>query len=335
MVTMSDVARLAGVSVMTVSNVLNDRPYVKTSTRDRVLAAVAELGYEINLSARHLRSGQTGTVGLIVPRFSHPYFAELADALASELTARGRHLAVEQSEASREHELAALSRARLQRYDAIVLSVAGLEREELATLAESPPVVLLGEREMPARFDHLQLANIEGARLATTRLLDSGARRVAVVGGDLQRDDATARLRTDGWIAAHEERGLPVDERLVLSDGRYSAEEAHDAVIAAHAAGLDPDGYFAITDDIATGVLAALHRLGRAVPEEIGVVGYDNLVASAWTVPALTTIDAGRAEVARTIADLIERRIADPSASPRHLVGQVRLIERDSVAPLP
>ena len=183
--TLKDVARAAGVSVMTVSNVVNDRPRVGPETRARVLDAIADLGYEVNLTARRLRAGRSGTIAFVVPRVDHPYFGQLGAQLTTALRASDRHLVIEQTNASKEGELGALSQARLQMYDGVLLSVVGLAPDDVDRLQTQLPLVLLGERPMPPRFDHVMLGNVEGARLATAHLLARGARRVAIVGGTL------------------------------------------------------------------------------------------------------------------------------------------------------
>ncbi|MDR1431050.1 MAG: LacI family transcriptional regulator, partial [Propionibacteriaceae bacterium] len=146
--TMSDVARAAGVSVMTVSNVINDRPKVGKETRRRVLDVIDELGYTVNLTARELRAGRSDTVALIIPNFDH-YYSELATACADTLAGKGLHLVVTRTRASKEDELSALSQAQFQRYDGIVLSPVGLSYKEIAALPKTQPVLLLGEQELP------------------------------------------------------------------------------------------------------------------------------------------------------------------------------------------
>lgn len=341
MATMSDVARRAGVSKMTVSNVLNGRARVGEATRDRVLAAVDELGYEINLTARRLRAGRIDTIALIVPRFDHMYFAELAASFATEAAAHGRHLVVAQSGASKEGELSALSQARLGQYDAVVLSAVGLTYDEVDALRTVQPLVLLGEQEVPPRFDHVSIGNAEGGRLAVRHMLDRGARRVAVVDGPPVGHDAsgtglvpdpTSGLRTQGWRAAHAEVGLVPDERLVLGDAQYTAEGARRVLAEALAGGLDVDAVFAVTDEMAYGVLTALHEAGRRVPDDVAVVGFDDLRGSAFAVPGLSSVDPGRDWIAREAVRVVERRLAGEEFAPVRLTTPVELVVRGSSA---
>lgn len=326
-VTMSDVARAAGVSVMTVSNVINGRPRVGAETRLRVLEVVADLGYEVNLSAKRLRAGKSGTVGLVVAQLDHLYFGELAARFASAFARQGIHVVVEQSGASPEGELSAISHARLQMYDGVLLSVVGLTDREVDRLHPNVPLVLLGEQEMPSQFDHLSMANVDGARMATGHLLDHGCRRVAIVGGAPPGEcKGMARLRSEGWRQAHTERGLVADDRLVLDLPLQESHQARARVAAALAAGLEIDGVFAVTDQDALGVLVALHDAGLSVPEDVPVIGFDNLAVG--ELFGLTTIDPDNGWIVDQAVRLLEQRMAGRSPEPEHLLSPVRLVER-------
>ncbi|WP_454293633.1 LacI family DNA-binding transcriptional regulator [Salana multivorans] len=338
-VTMHDVARAAGVSVMTVSNVLNGRPRVGPETRERVLAVVEELGYVLDLNARRLRTGRTGTVALVVPRFDHHYYAELAAQLAAAFAERGQHLVVEQSNASRENELAALSPARLRFYDGIVLSAVGLTPDDVAALRGTVPLVLLGERELPGVVDHVMMSNTEGARLATEHLLDRGARRIAVLGGappavpgagTSREPGGIGTLRTEGWREAHRARGLEPPEELVAGVPGLALGMAREVLTGLLDRAPDVDAVFAITDQLAVSALAALHELGLRVPEDIRVIGFDNLELLAQVPPGLSTIDPSNGWIVERAVELLERRIADPGAEAVVLASPVRVVERGS-----
>jgi DNA-binding LacI/PurR family transcriptional regulator len=341
--TMSDVARAAGVSVMTVSNVLTGRKRVGDETRRRVLAAVDELGYELNLTARHLRAGRTDTIALVVPRFDHPYFGELAARLARRLDASGRHLVVEQSGASREGELEALSLARLHLYDGVLLSVVGMTPDDVARLRTTVPVVLLGEQDMPQRYDHVRMDNVEGARLATAHLLATGSRRVAAVGGTRSRSArGMTAVRTRGWRLAHEDAGVPADDTLVVAAGQSDLADGREAVRHLLRERIPFDGVFAFTDTLAAGVLAGLAEAGRRVPDDVQVVGFDNLDSSEFLVPPLTTVDPGHEVMLDAALRLLDRVVEGRGAGgrgadvvPEHVTGPVSLVVRATTRPLP
>lgn len=336
--TMSDVARAAGVSAMTVSNVLTGRRRVSPATRSRVEQAATHLGYELNLTARHLRAGRTDTVALVVPHFDHPYFGELAARLAGLLAAEDRHLVVEQTGASREAELAAVARARArwQLYDGVVLSAVGMTAADLDAMHTSVPLVLLGEQEMSARYAHVRMDNVGGARLATAHLLAAGARRIAVVGGaEPSAEAGMMPARTLGWSLAHDDAGVQAAPELIV---RAPADLAsgRDAVRRIVREGLDLDAVLAVTDSLAVGVLAGLAEAGRRVPDDVQVVGFDNLASSEFTVPALSTVDPGHEWLATETLRLLEAAIArGPAAAadgaadvPQHVTAPARLVLR-------
>ncbi|BDZ41405.1 LacI family transcriptional regulator [Paraoerskovia sediminicola] len=331
--TMSDVARAAGVSVMTVSNVINGRPRVGPDTRARVLGVIAELGYQVNLTARGLRAGRTGTIALIVPRFDHAYFGGLAARLTAGLESVGLHLVVEQSGASPEGELAALSLARLQMYDGVLLSVVGLDAAAVDRIQSTVPVVLIGERDLPPRFDHVTMDNVEGARQAVEHMLRSGARRVAIVGGEVGTPSRTmGSRRTLGWRLAHESLGMAPDPDLLIEIPEVEAWAGAAVVEQMLERGLAVDGVFAVTDEVATGVLSGLHRAGLSVPEDVQVVGFDNLAIGEHLVPRLTSVDPDHDAMVDAMVELVRRRIDADGAElePRHVVLPSRLALRDS-----
>lgn len=330
-VTMSDVAREAGVSVMTVSNVLNDRSNVGAETRLHVLDIVDRLGYEINLTARHLRSGRTGTVGLIVPRFDLHYYGELASLISDALAADGMHLVVEQSGADRERELSALSLARLQQYDGILLSAVGLDMADLDRIHPDLPIVLFGEQDVPDRYHRVQMGNVAGARLATEHLITCGATRIAVLGGKLAAPHPEmATYRADGWAGALTGAGLEPSPELVIPLHDYSIAEARTTITGVLAADVAIDGIFAVTDEVAIGALAALHDAGLRVPDDVQLAGFDNLGIAAHLTPGLTTIDPDRPTMVAEALRLLRRQLEDENAAPEHIVSTVSLVTRGS-----
>ncbi len=327
MVTMNDVARAAGVSVMTVSNVLNGRPNVSTPTRDRVLEVVSDLGYQMNLTARHLRAGRTDSIAMVVPNFNG-YFGELADDLTHLLQDSGRHLVLESTSARPDAELQAFSMARLRMHDAAIISVSGLSADEVARLRPLVPVVLLGEREMPDDLDHLQLDNVTGARIATEHLISRGATRIAMLGGSSNPEHDMSYRRRCGWQEALEAAGLEHDAELVATLERFSPSEAHGALKELRAR-TNFDGLFCATDTAAQGAVAALHDAGLRVPEDVQVVGFDNLASSRFSPPCgLTSVGPELGELPRRVLAMLERRMSDPDAPPQHVVLPLHLFAR-------
>ena len=178
-VTMADVAKLAGVSTMTVSNVLNDRPHVRAELRQRVLDAVDASGYVMNNAARSLRRGSTGVIGLAVPELDRPYFGQLAARVVARAADLGYRVAIEQTGAAVAGELAAIALSRTLDCDGLILSAVGLGPDEIRRLGQTILLVLLGENPFEGIVDHVAMANEDGTRAATTHLIERGCRRIA------------------------------------------------------------------------------------------------------------------------------------------------------------
>ncbi|NHI16449.1 LacI family DNA-binding transcriptional regulator [Microbacterium excoecariae] len=328
MVTMQDVARAAGVSAMTVSNVLAGRGRVSDATRRTVLAEVERLGYEVDLSARRLRAGRTGAIALVVPFYDHVFYGEFAADAARAAAAAGLHLVVEQTGATREGELRALSTARLRTYDGVLLSPIGLSDADLDRLHTRVPVVLLGERPSHPRFDHVAMPNVDGACLATARLIEGGARRVAICGGDPGGSDTMPALRAEGWRLAHERAGLAADPRLALDAGDHTAAGARAGVARALGRGAEVDAIFAVTDQVAIGAVAGLADAGLAAGADVEVIGFDNLRIAREVAGGISTIDPGSAWIAERAVALLRARIDGSTAPPAHLTSSATLVER-------
>lgn len=334
-VTLHDVARLAGVSIKTVSNVVNEHPYVRDETRRRVLDAIAALGYTPNLSARSLRSGRTNVIALMIPDLRNAYFAELADAVMRAAAERGYSVLIEQFGDDREHEIAALRRPRPQLVDGVLYSVLALDQDDEDVIAAMPvPVVLLGERIFTGPRDHVTMRNTEGARAATEHVLGLGRRRVVALGAHPGEVIGSAALRLDGYRAALEAAGIPSDEELIVPVGSWLRRHGAEAMRDLLASGVGFDAVVAFNDAIALGALRALQEAGLRVPEDVVLIGFDDIDETQYSMPTLSTIDPGRAEIARTAVDLLVRRIEGGTApfTPERVLVAYRLVPRESTA---
>lgn len=332
---MQDVARHAGVSVMTVSNVINDHPHVRATTRQKVLESISALGYHVNTAARSLRQGKTGVIGLAVPDIDRPYFGMLARLLIDRAAAHGYELVIEQTHASREREVDAISRSRLRSYDGLFLYAAELRDDDAMLLRGEFPIVVFGEHAYSGPIDHVEMANADGARLATAHLIERGCRRVGILGGRIGDPDdiGVATLRTRGYREALEAAGLAFDPALVR-DAEYSYEGGSAQAAALLAEVDDLDGLFCATDVIAIGAMRALHEAGRRVPQDVRIVGFDDVSLAAFTTPSLTSIAPGHDEMADAAMEMVLGRISGERAADdyRSFTGPARLVERESTA---
>lgn len=331
-VTMQDVARHAHVSSQTVSNVVNGRSArVSDETRDRVIAAIAELGYRVNQQARFLRRGRTGTVGLAVPTLDLEYYSALAEALSDRFARQGLRLVVESTGGAVSAEVESLASSHLDAYDGFVLALAAGDAGDLARIGTDKPVVLLGERALSSRFDHVLMDNVGGSRAATELLLRRGARSIVALGGVLDDEESMQGLRTRGYLDAHAGAGVDVDASLLVSS-RADMNGGYLATRAAIESGLMFDAIFAFADSSALGALRALADSGRRVPEDVQVVGFDNTRAGRFSVPRLSTVDPDNEARADSVVELMVSRLADPDApgDRRVVMHPATVVERES-----
>lgn len=211
---LKDVAERAGVSVKTVSNVVNGYVHVRPDTRARVEEAIAELNYRPNLSARHLRKGRTGVIALAVPELDIPYFAELARYVVTAAADFGWTVLIDQTGGGREQERVVASGITDHLIDGLIFSPLALTAEDLAGL-DNRPMVLLGERVDHGPADHVVIDNVGAAREITSHLIGLGRRRIAAIGSQRTPEGASARLRLTGYTDALRAAGLDYDEALV------------------------------------------------------------------------------------------------------------------------
>lgn len=331
--TLHDVAQVAGVSFKTVSNVINHHPNVRPSTRERVEKAIAELGYRPNLTARSLRSGHTGAITLAVPQLRLPYFAELADAVIRAAEARGLVVLIEQTSGERDRELEVLKSPRLRMSDGLIFSPLGLGEEDASLVTAEVPIVLLGERIFSGNCDHVTMQNIEGARAATEHLLDTGRRRIAVVGAHEGEVIGSAGLRLKGYREALEARGIEYDDDLVAYVGTWhranGAEAMHDLLDR----GVEFDAVFGFNDTLAQGAMRVLQEAGRRIPGDVAVIGFDDLDETRYSIPTLSSVNPGREEIAETAIKVLMERIKNPSGpAPREILTQFQVVARESTA---
>lgn len=332
--TLHDVASAAGVSIKTVSNVINDRPKVGASTRQRVHQVIADLGYRPNLSARGLRSGRTGVIGLAVPSLRESYFAELAGDVIRAASRRGLRVVVEQTNGQRDLEIATLSGGALRFIDGLLFSPAELGQADVDLLASNDPIVLLGERIFGGPTDHVTMHNTSSARAATEHLLACGRSRIALIGaGDGPGDEASsASLRERGYLQALAAAGIDPDPRLIVRGGTWDRRTGLAAIRSIVEAGTGFDAVFALNDTLALGALRALSHLGRRVPEDVAVMGFDNTDDGRFSLPSLTSVDPGRTDIAEQAIDMLIERIEEKGAraAPRTVKTQYRIAARES-----
>lgn len=335
-VTMREVAQAAGVSIKTVSNVVNNYEFVSDATRNKVNQAIDDLGYMVNVSARNLRTGQSGIIGVVIPDLQMPYFAQLSALVIEEARKLGLRVIVEPTQYSREGEIEALHGSRVAMVDGLIFSPLELGQDDVDQLDVDYPLVLVGERIFTDTVDHIATENVEGAKRATSYLLQTGCRRVAVVGIHPGEEVGSAGLRFRGYCEALEEAGVEFDERLVVESRMWHRSDGVRAMNELFDSDVIPDGVVALNDMLASGVMHSIQMHGYSVPDDISVIGFDNSDDSQYLSPSLTTISPGLQAVARlavkTLKDRIDGRIPLGATEGGHVFRKVAssLVVRNS-----
>lgn len=304
---------LAGVSVKTVSNVVNDYPYVRPTTRAKVQEAIEELGYRPNLTARNLRSGRSGVIALAVPELDAPYFAELAHHVVGAAMDRGWTVLVDETgqtsdRALRDRERSAAAGIRGQLIDGVILSPLALDEADL-TRYGSVPLVLLGERLGSHLADHVAIDNRAAAAAATQHLLDIGRHRIGVIGTQPPPYGHSARQRLQGYRAALRAAKIRYDSSLIVPALEWRRADGLTGVRRLLALPRPPDAVFCFNDLLALGAVRGLSEAGVRVPEDVAVVGFDDIEESRFSVPTLTSVAPDKAAIAREAVAHLARRL--------------------------
>jgi len=308
-VTQADVARRAGVSQRTVSNVVNRFPYVSADMVARVTEAIEALGYTPSQAARSLRSGRSGVLQLVVPELDVTYFAELARGVIKCAEERGFGVMVRQTLGSRERERDALEGSAADYADGTILSAVGSIEALFSAGRPRSPVVLIGERSGLGLVDHIGIDDVAAAAEATGHLLASGRRRVAFIGADPGGSLRMAALRLRGYEQALESSGLNVDGELVVRTRSYHRRDGEEAMASLLDLDEPPDGVFCATDLLALGALRKAYERGVRVPADLALVGFDGLEEGRYSVPTLSTIAPDKQELARLSVETLLARI--------------------------
>jgi DNA-binding LacI/PurR family transcriptional regulator len=321
-----DVAEHAGVSVRTVSNVVNGFRYVAPGTRSHVQASIDALGYRPNLAARTLRRSRTGLVALVVPEIDSPYFAELAARTVRIAQQRGLTVLIDQTDGDEERERLLLHGKRGQLVDGVLFSPWAVGPADLTARTDPVPLVLLGEHDAAAPVDHVAIDNVAAARDATRHLLASGRSRIAVIGAQPSTLNATARQRLAGYRQELRSAGLEPAPELQRPVHKLHRQDGYDAMLKL-LDGPRPDAVFCFTDQLALGALRALADRGLAVPDDVAIVGFDDIEDGRYSVPALTTVSPDKDQIAALALDALAAQALEDH-QPRSIVAPHRLIVR-------
>lgn len=332
--TLKDVATLSGVSIRTASNVLNNRSeHYSQSTYTKVMEAVMTLKYLPNINARHLRMGKTGIIALVIPEIRNPYFTEIAQEIISVANSNNSTVLIDFTHGDREKEYEIIGGLRPLTVDGIIMDVISLDINDLKSMSDTP-LVLLGERLIKSPFDHVFIDNVAAAELATQHLISLGKKRIAPIGFMGGNSHGMPFYRMKGFSNAMEKAKISIFPQYLISPKNLSKvfDRDHGEIIMQELLSLDPipDAIFCFNDLIALGAMKTIRSFGLNIPEDIAVIGFDDITEGQYSVPSLSTISPDKKSIAEKAIFLLNEQIESNRKDPKIVSPSFKLIERES-----
>jgi LacI family transcriptional regulator len=326
-ITIHDIAREAGVSSSTVSRVLNGNVPVAPQKRDAVLAIVQKLKYRPNVIAQGLARGRTAAIGVMTQSIASPFYGEILRGVEQGLSGSGYHPVFASGNWRTEDELAAFDLLSGRRVDGLIVLAGAIPDDRLLRGAAELPLVVVGRLIKGLEHQCLYVDDVRAAYEATRYLIGLGHQRIAHIAGPTTHQDALDRR--EGYRRALAEAGLPPNEQLIV-EGDYTEQSGLLAIQSLLSRNAMFTAIFAANDQMAYGVRLALYRHGIRVPEDVSLVGFDDLLSSAYTTPPLTTVRQPTLEMGRAAAHTVLELLAGRSVQPPPLATS--LVIRESAA---
>lgn len=341
MANIKDVAEKAGVSITTVSHVINETRYVSDDLKARVYGAMEALNYRPNTLARSLRSGRTRTIGLVIPDISNLFFAEISRKIEDKGFEYGYSVILCNTDDDREKEKRYIDVLLEKQVDGIIFISAGAAKENIFKPMDVDIPIVVADRDIPSlTSDIVLIDNHKGGYDATRYLISLNHKRIACIAGPSLATPSA--LRVEGYKRALEDAGIPIDEALIhQGDFRYESGETCMGELLKNPD--PPTAVFVCNDMMALGAIRAIQVSGKRIPEHISLVGFDNIPLSRTVYPALTTMAQPIGEMAKMAVDLLIERIQikqhlkrnhDTEPVYKRVVLKAQLIERESCAVL-
>lgn len=325
MSTITQVAKAAGVSKATVSRVLSGNTPVKEETRLRVQAAIDELGYSPNQAARSLATNKTFTIGLMASDISSIYYGPAASGIENALRACDRHVILADGLGTLKGERDAVEFLIRRQVDALVMLIHWLPEEEVAAINQRCPVFVMNQHYQGDEGRNVDFDNYAGGRLAAEYLLEKGHKKLAIITGPLWKQDASRRYQ--GFTDVLAERGIPLLQQV---ESDFSADGGVLSMNQVLASNDRPTATFCCNDMAAIGAIRACMDQGVRIPEDMAILGFDNVSLSNFLSPRLTTINMPLYEMAQATAQLLLNRVYG-AEQPVQTCFKPKLVERESV----
>lgn len=322
------IAKRAGVSIATVSRVLNNSMAVKPETRELVNAAIVELGYRPNLLGRNLRTSESRLLLTMVPDFGNPFYAEIVQGISTVARREGYNVLLCDTNADLPTEHAYFDMVRNRLADGAICLDPEATQRALAEDTSDLCWVACCEFDPGGSIPYVGIDNARAASDAVTYLIVRGRRRIAFLNSDERY--LYARERRRGYLDALRGAGLSPPQDGMLDAAGLSFDDGRRAVQRLLQSDARPDAIFAVSDTLAIGAMCALREAGLRVPEDVALIGFDNVPVSSMVQPELTTVAQPMRQLGETAATLLLRRLRDPMAVVEGLLLEHRLVLRDS-----
>lgn len=326
--TIQDVAKLAGISTATVSRVLNNYPHIREDVRDRVLVAIKHLNYEPNRVAQRLRANRSRLIGIVVTDITNPFFNAIMASIEAVFFDQGFSVLMSNTNAIPRKELDYLHMMENEEIAGLIIAPSSENVDQVAEMAEAGlPIVVLDRRMPNARVDMVLADNVAGAQSAIDHLVSLGHRRIGHIGGRMAL--SSGRERYEGYKLAMEKHGLPIADGWVrFGDQQHASGYARALEL------LDethpPTAWFVANNMMTLGALNAIHDRGKHIPDDIAIVGFDDMPWSISLNPPLTVVAQPTLEIGQLASNMLLERIEQPELPSRMVVLDTKLIIRAS-----
>ncbi|EGU36086.1 substrate-binding domain-containing protein [Vibrio scophthalmi] len=331
MATMKDIAKLACVSTSTVSHVINQSRYVSEEIAERVNRAAQELNYSPSVLARSLKTNRTKTLGMLVTTSSNPFFGEVVKGVERSCYQKGYNLILCNTEGDQERMTTSISTLLQKRVDGLILMCSSLEGEHIEIFDKYPdvPVVVMDWGPMLFASDKIQDNSLRGGYIAAKYLIECGHHEIGCITGPLNRYQA--QMRYEGYKRALNEEGLEFHPSWII-ESNFECDGGYEAFNRMYQKGPLPSAIFVCNDMMAMGVINAANEKGIAIPEELSIIGYDDIQIAKFMSPSLTTIHQPKYRLGQAAVETLLRKLDNSCDETQVIQLEPTLVERSSVA---
>ncbi|CAH8238247.1 substrate-binding domain-containing protein [Vibrio aestuarianus] len=330
MATMKDIARLAGVSTSTVSHVINKSRFVSEDIAERVNKAAQDLNYAPSALARSLKMNRTRTIGMLVTTSTNPFFGEVVKGVERSCYHKGYNLILCNTEGDNERMKASINTLLQKRVDGLLLMCSTLEGERIEVFDRYPdiPVVVMDWGPMLFASDKIQDNSLSGGYIATNYLIECGHKEIGCITGPLIRHQA--QMRYEGYKRAVLEAGLEINPQWIV-ESDFECEGGYEAFNRMLEKGPLPSSIFVSNDMMAMGVLNAAHEKGIRIPEDVSIMGYDDIHIARFMSPALTTVHQPKYRLGKVAVETLLKKLEKETLEPQVVQLDPTLVVRKSV----